>query len=301
MKNLQRLNINTLDELALHLRSTSSELSKLSKKSKFMYIHKIESINGKERELHVPTGRLKVIQKNINSLLQRLELPDEIVAYRKRKSIIDNARIHKGAEYIITNDIENFYPSVYYINVYKRFIYHGCSPDVAKMLTELTTHKGALPVGAPSSPAVANLMTLPMLNRIKKLLQGHNAKISFYSDDFTLSGSKRVLKLNALICKIVESEGYRIKKSKCKIVSNKEEQVITGIRIDKKKYEIPKKKYDEIKDSIKNLPPTNNENDFEKAMRSIQGKLTFVRRINAKQYSAHKKSLDKKLNAISAS
>lgn len=58
--------------------------------------------------------------------------------------------------------------------VYKTFISYGFSPDVASKLTRLTTYKGALPQGAPTSRLLSNLAFAATADKIEDLLKHRN-------------------------------------------------------------------------------------------------------------------------------
>lgn len=145
--------------------------------------------SGGKRRIDAPHDNLKKAQKRISDLLQRITPPDYLMAPVKRRSYVSNAATHVGARAFRLLDIEDFFPSCTDKRVYWFFhTYLGCSPDVAALLTKLTTYKGHLPQGSPCSPILAYFAYVDMWEEINEIAKASNCKLSIYADDITLSG-----------------------------------------------------------------------------------------------------------------
>jgi len=86
-------------------------------------------------------------------------------------------------------DIKSFFPSIHSTRVYRLWVRLGCTPDVARVLTRLATYDHELPLGFPSSPAIANLIRGPLDARIEglcSLVEG--LTYTSYSDNLHISG-----------------------------------------------------------------------------------------------------------------
>src|SRR6266498_92801 len=155
------LNLRSLQHLALRL---NLPLHLLESVAEFLHLHydqprsypKKDGSTG--RRIDAPRQLLKRIQRRLNEcLLDHLWLPDSIHAYRRGRSIRTASLPHAGHPFLLVADIREFYPSISYRRVYRMFVTLGCIPDVARLLTRLTTRAHRLPQGAPTSPALANL------------------------------------------------------------------------------------------------------------------------------------------------
>jgi RNA-directed DNA polymerase len=283
MKKKKKLKISKLEYLALRLKSSEKEITELAGSAENRYkIFIAPDKKGKSREYRNPQGRLKVIQKNINELLQGIDLPTEIYSYTKGKGSYANAKYHLGAKWILKLDIKDFFPSISYKRVERLFLNLECSKEIVEILAKLTIHDNQLPQGAPSSPAIANLVLCDFLERTNYLCNIYSFKISVYSDDITISGEKHLKKFYNLFPKIIKQCGFEVKEDKIKIIPNSEEQIITGYRIDRGKVEVPSVKFDTYKNNITHLE-LENESDCAKLLNSVKGQIAHTIRTNSKQ------------------
>ena len=203
------------------------------------------------RTINPSIGDLKIIQKNINRyLVNHIPMPDYAFGGVKRKDNILNAKQHKGQKYVFQTDLTDFYPFITSKKVYDMFVKLGFSADVASKLTRLTTFKGHLPIGAPTSTTIANLIFEPTGLKLQEFAETHQLRITTFVDDVTISSQNQFKELTPEIIQIIEDGGFRISQSKTSYKSGIKE--ITGVRIlnnamtTTKKF---KKKYDQ-KDSL---------------------------------------------------
>jgi hypothetical protein len=113
----------------------------------------------KPRPIDNPLQDLKLVQKRIyRRLLKPICFPPHILGAVPKRSVFDNGSRHLASELLVTLDIRQCFPSVTNAHVYRVWAeLLGCSPPVAKLLTELTTFERHLPQGAATSPLLANL------------------------------------------------------------------------------------------------------------------------------------------------
>lgn len=214
------LNLRSLDHLAHRLGVPLRVLEELAEHVVWHYNPtklRPKKLGGKSREIDAPLARLKHIQRRISSvLLTDLWLPDSVHAYRHRRSIKTAAQPHKGRPFLWVADIQQFYPSISHRHVYAMFVQLGCIPDVARLLTKLTTYSSRLPQGAPTSPALANLyLRLSRIaGRIEGLAARHQLQVTFFGDDILISSDRPFHGLTTHLGKIVEDCGLRLHQSK---------------------------------------------------------------------------------------
>ena len=147
-------------------------------------------------------------------VLDNLELPKFVHGGVKGRSNISNAMIHKGNKYFFQTDIKKFFPSIRHYQVYDMFIRNEFSPDVAKILTRLTTHNGRLPQGTPTSPGLSNLVFCLVDKEIAEFCSLHNLTFTRFVDDIAISSKKCFREKSSSIIEIITEAGYTISRKK---------------------------------------------------------------------------------------
>lgn len=142
----------------------------------------------KKRIINPSKRRLKVLQNRINkNVLSKIQIPDYAFGAVKGKSNITNAKQHQGKKYKFTTDLKDFFPSISNKSVFQMFLRHGFSPSVSRILTQLTTYKGRIPQGAPTSSTVANLVFIRTGDILQKLSTTYGLTFTSFVDDLTFS------------------------------------------------------------------------------------------------------------------
>lgn len=143
------------------------------------------------RTINPPKPELKTIQKRINAyLVEHIKMPSYAFGGVKGKDNIQNARFHKGQKYVFQSDLKDFFPFITNKMVYAMFVENGFSPDVASLLTKLTTFKGHLPQGSPTSTTIANLVFMPVGNEIQSIAEREGLRFTTFVDDVTISSQQ---------------------------------------------------------------------------------------------------------------
>ena len=193
----------------------------------------------KQRAIRPSTHRLKLIQQVIkNKILSKVEFPQNVHGGIKTKSNITNAKKHQGKKYQFTTDLQNFYPSVKHYHVYNAFVSIGISTHQAHWLTKLTTWKGELPQGTPTSTHIANLVFLKTDEQLIAFCNGNGITYTRYIDDLTFSSSQDFKLLLPELMRIINSSGFRISHRKTFYRGN---QVVTGIPVYNNYIDAPEK------------------------------------------------------------
>ena len=241
-----------MEELAERLGVPIAYLQALNSKISYSYHPKILVKKGKERELLVPNQELKTAQRKILGKVLNFPFPNYVHGGVSERSILTNATVHLNQKWVMCLDIKNFFPSVHHEKIYHNFISLNCSHAVADALRHFTTYKYQLPQGAPTSPAVANMVLQNLDQRIFTLCKNQGFTYSRYFDDITISGSKNPKRLLVPCESIIKSQGLRVNKKpeKLRIVSSMEHQVVTGLLVNGKSLQIPPEKVTEIKESL---------------------------------------------------
>jgi hypothetical protein len=81
---------------------------------------KIKKKSGSERIIHAPNRGLKAIQKTLSLILQCVYEPHKAtMGFVKEKSIVENARLHIGSNYVYNIDLKDFFSSIDQARVWK--------------------------------------------------------------------------------------------------------------------------------------------------------------------------------------
>jgi hypothetical protein len=143
--------------------------------------------DGGRREITEPDAALKRVQQQVLVRYLAGEAPHPAaVAYQKGKSIADHAWAHAGAELLITADVQDFFPSTRAERVADWWHEH-VGGDLARLLTLLTTDRGGLPQGAPTSPALSNVVNVELDARLAERAAWVGARYTRYCDDLAFS------------------------------------------------------------------------------------------------------------------
>ena len=121
---------------------------------------RIPKKNGGERQLAVPDEILKRIQRSIyRNLLAYMPVSHYATAYRCGSGAVRNAARHTGQREVLRLDIRHFFDSVRYTTVKETvFPPEVFSEPLRILLTMLCYYRDGLPQGAPTSPAIVNIL-----------------------------------------------------------------------------------------------------------------------------------------------
>jgi len=212
---------------------------------------------GGQRLISAPMPRLKKAQYWIlNNIFAKAKTHGAAHGFLAQRSIVSNALPHVGADVVINLDLKDFFPTITYPRVKGVFQKLGYFEAVATLLALLCTEPDIdeaqldgetwyvcsgdrfLPQGAPTSPAITNVLC----HRLDCRLQGLATKLGFtytrYADDLTFSasgeGAKQVNKLKGLVYQIVQSEGFQVHPGKDKVMRKGSRKEVTGIIVNDK-------------------------------------------------------------------
>lgn len=230
------LRIRYVKHLAPTLSISNETLSELQENASRYYRTFDRQVKAKKRTLVEATGLLKTVQRRIlDNILLRIPPSESSFGQARGRTIKDNAKVHAKSKYILKLDIKDFYPSIHSTRVYRFFNEkQECSPDVAHILTALTTYNHALPLGTSTSPMLADLIVRPIDVRINGMAKKVGLKYTRYVDDLTLSGNFPLDKMTSLVVRVLSQSGFKTKKEKLiyyRPIEVGEERVITGVRV----------------------------------------------------------------------
>lgn len=155
---------------------------------------KLSKEDGSIRSLSVPRGKLKLLQRKIKQhILAKFPYLPCVQGGARHRSIVTNAARHVAKDVVFCVDIKDFFPHVGPERVLRIFDALGFTGEPARILTRLTTWNYQLPQGAPTSTSLANLSLIRVDVRLEQLAKKHQFSYTRYVDNFTLSGTRRLL------------------------------------------------------------------------------------------------------------
>lgn len=201
--------------------------------------------NGKDRQVQVPKSILERVHQRLFKLLQRIETPEYLHSGIKKRSHITNARTHEGNPSLVKLDIKKYYPSTKRESVYQFFRSRlFCSPDVAKVLTDLSCVNGHIPTGSPLSQILAFYSSISMFGEINKLAEQYSVTFTVYVDDLTFSGETVPGEFVWEVKKLLHVYGYQYHKEFSR--PPQKTKLVTGVAINGKGLHVQNKHHEAI-------------------------------------------------------
>jgi RNA-directed DNA polymerase len=215
--------------------------------------------SGGKRIINAPSKGFKLILRPLNLLLQCIAEPHHAAfGFVPEKSIVDNAKMHIGKNYIYNIDLKDFFHSFDRNRVkiglmQAPFNLTGDKEPLAFLLSCLCTHpfeiNGAtqvvLPQGSPTSPTLTNILCRKLDIRLQGLANRFNTTYSRYADDITFSSNHNVFNdpifLNELDRIIVADQKLEINPSKVRLQKKTIRQEVTGLTISETKVNVNRK------------------------------------------------------------
>ena len=204
--------------------------------SKHYHKAKLPKKSGGYRNLSVPDEVLKAIQKQIaDVLLIHMPVSRYAKAYRFGSSTLRNAKHHVGKQVVLKLDILHFFDSIRYSTVKdKVFPEEIYAEPLRILLTMLCYHKDALPQGAPSSPAITNIILYEFDELVGHWCRERNIAYTRYCDDMTFSGDFEPTEVIRFVRTELRKLGFLLNEQKTRIQRPGQQQTVTGIVVNEK-------------------------------------------------------------------
>lgn len=279
--------------------------------------------SGVPRVIEAPKGRLREIQRALLAdALRPVPAHDAAHGFVRGRSAVTHARVHTGARVVVRFDLEDFFAAVTARRIFGVFRTAGYAEPVAHLLTGLTTnavpaaewarvpvppvsslagpapvHAHArlgrrlaaphLPQGAPTSPALANLVAHALDRRLTGLAARFGARYSRYADDLAFSGDALLVEaaptLRAAVRGIVRAEGFTLHPDKTSLVTRAGRQRVCGVVVNAHP-NVARAEYDRLKailhDAATNGPAHANRAGHDDLAAHLLGRISWVGALN---------------------
>ncbi len=216
--------------------------------------HTIPKRDGSDRKICAPKKQLKWVQKQVlKHILSKVPPHPAAHGFVNGRSTVSNAAPHVGAELIVKFDLKEFFPTVHYFRVMGLFASLGYAVgncmfgtddeanQIAPVLARLCCYTpdpkqwgtATLPQGAPTSPAISNLVCRRLDARLTGLAEANKGTYTRYADDLTFSfQSADGMKLGRFrwwVDQVCQQEGFVVNQEKFRVIRDSQRQVVTGI------------------------------------------------------------------------
>lgn len=260
------------------------------------------------RLIEAPYPLLRQVQEQIlDEILCCVPTHVSAHGFKTGCSVLTNAQPHLGKDVVVKLDLDNFYTRVRYSRVVALFRGIGYNREIAIWLARLTTSAipgnlrfpggqpklmslflpRHLPQGAPTSPALANLVAYSLDIRLNGIAESFGAQYTRYGDDLTFSGDHKFrasLRLFLpLVRQIIRHERFVLNPKKMQVVRPCSRQLVTGVVVNQKP-NISRKEFDRLKATLHNCvrlgPESQNRTNHENFRAHLRGRIAFVQQLN---------------------
>ncbi len=218
----------------------------------------VTKATGGTRRIAAPRKPLRAAQRKIlDEILAKVPVHQAAHGFLPGRSTVTNARPHLGAAIVVKMDLVDFFPSIHYRRVLGLFEELGYPTAVATELAGLCKYRpkladgrmvwpGLVPQGAPTSPAITNLICRRLDARLSALAKKVGATYTRYADDLTFSFQDdpgEAVKLGRFfwwIDQICQQEGFTENTKKRRVFRRSSQQRVTGIVVNEQ-LSVPRK------------------------------------------------------------
>ena len=205
--------------------------------------------SGGMRHISAPVNGLKSIQTYLNIIFQAIYEPSQwAMGFAQHRSVVNNAQMHIGQNYVFNLDIKDFFPSIPQARIWGRlqvkpFNFNKQLANVIaglccmKVVTE-ESERYILPQGAPTSPLLTNAICDKLDFKLSRLAQCYGLNYSRYADDITFSSMHNVYQKESrflrTLFQIIQEQGFCINEAKTRLQKRGSRQEVTGLIVSNK-------------------------------------------------------------------
>ena len=242
-------------------------------------VHRIPKRDGGVRIIEAPKERLSTVQRTILDRILSV-VPPHPAAYGfvRGRSVAGFVADHVGHDVLVRTDLRHCFEHVTYPRVKAVFTAIGYSPAVATYLASLCTtvlavddrtgltpwhaallRERHLPQGAPTSPALLNLVLRRLDFRVAGYASKNGIEYTRYADDLAFSGDGvDVGRLRWFVSQVVADEGFTLHPDKTRVMRDHQRQRLGGLIVNES-VRASRRDYDAVKALLHNALRTGGE------------------------------------------
>lgn len=260
--------------------------------------------NGGKRRIEDPLPELKKVQRRLNDFLQAVyhfHRTDAAFGFLtnptddpRPRHILSNAQVHVGCAWMLNVDMQDFFHLVSQDRIRQLFEapLFDFNEETAKALAALCCYKNRMPMGAPTSPILSNLVSIPLDMDLQNLANARSWKYTRYADDMTFSSATEITPGHiAEIQNWIEAYDFKLNPEKIKLYGPDGTKEVTGLVVGAEEVGITEDYLVNLEGAIRHLndivdaqhltPSGKNQKSpwVEELRQQVKGKLEFARQI----------------------
>ena len=309
--------IDSVAELSTLLDVSCQHLDWLSSNYASHYtIKAIRKRSGGIRIIESPKLFLKMAQRLVlRFILDAIPTHPSVHGFVRGRSAISFVEPHINRPFLLRMDLQDCFPSIHANRVWGLFRSLGYSVDVTQSLTAICTcystpsqlmetmsgniksmeqnrilslyHRKHLPQGAPTSPALLNLIAYRLDCRLASLAEACNATYTRYADDLLFSGDEKFARSSesfaTSVGAIVLEEGFQLNYRKTRRMRKSTRQLAAGIVVNQRT-NMRRSDFDTLKAILTNCvrtgPHAQNRDSIPNFRSHILGRILWVKQLN---------------------
>lgn len=188
------------------------------------------------RQIEAPRVALKLIQKWLSHHFSAKWKPlDGVHGFVPGRSHLTAASVHLRADWILSIDLENFFPSTPIDQIRGSLRKLGYQDgEGLELLENLLSFRGRLSQGAPTSPVISNIALSDIDGVLSGVAGDFGIRFTRYADDITFSGTADVefpADLFAKVCEQFVGTPWRISDKKVHIAKSPARRKVHGLLV----------------------------------------------------------------------
>jgi RNA-directed DNA polymerase len=231
-----------IEKMASDINLTTKYVNVVARTASHRYkSYDIPKKKGGVRRIDHPARELKLFQRwLITNVFARLPVHKAACAYKKGSSVQQNVIRHKAKNFVLKVDFKDFFPSIrgedivrlLRANIVKLRDLISTPSDI-EVVRRLVCKDDRLTIGAPSSPAVSNLVMFAFDNKWSFICGNRNIIYTRYADDLYFSTNERDVLAGILVDLREDLKTRRpllqINNEKTVFTSRKRRRLVTGL------------------------------------------------------------------------
>lgn len=233
------------------------------------------------RLLEAPTPLLReTLRRLLSRVLAAVPVHPAAHGFVAGRSALTHARRHVGHDVVVTLDLRHFFAGITAARIYGVFRQLGYPEPVAYAAAALVTNRVPtavlaqippggdasdrhllrarlrtphLPQGAPTSPALANLVCYGLDARLSGYAAASGIRYTRYADDLTFSGPDTLRRgaprLVAAVGRVVVDEGFVLHRTKTRVQPRGDRQLVTGLVVNDQ-LGVPRAAYERLRATL---------------------------------------------------
>ena len=248
---------------------------------------------GGTRQIDAPYPELAFLQRRIaRKILRTIPISAYATAYRKRARLTKNALPHTGKKYLLKIDLSDFFGSIKMTDVHSRVFAPYYPKQIGYFLSLICCKDGRLAQGAPSSPAISNIVMRCFDEPFGHWCEKRGLSYTRYCDDITISGDVPLYRAYEKASLWLNNMGFTINEKKTRFITNATRQTVTGLTVNEKisipsdyKRKLRQELYYVSKFGIRSAAEYLDQPDALKYCQSLMGRVCYVLSVEPKNES----------------